>query len=406
MAAFEYVALDAKGKQKKGVLEGDTARQIRQQLREKQLTPLDVNHIGDAHRKKDKGGGFFGPKISVADLALVTRQLATLVRAALPIEESLKAVAEQTEKAKVKTIMLGVRAKVMEGHTLADGLSEFPSVFNELYRSMVAAGERAGHLDKVLNRLADYTERRQKISTKVSAAMVYPIVLILVAVGVVAGLMVFAVPKVVEQFQHMGEELPTITKVLIGLSDFTISYGIYVLIAAVLLMFGFKVWLRKGENRLRWHATILKIPVIGRLSKNLNTAQFASTMNILHSSGVPLLEAMNIGGKVLSNLKMRKAINEAAVKVREGGSLKMALQQTGEFPPMMIHMIGSGEASGELEHMLEQVSENQETLFENSIDVALNIMGPLIILALGGMVMFIVAAMMLPIFEMTNSITS
>ena len=260
--------------------------------------------------------------------------------------------------------------------------------------------------DKVLNRLADYTERRQKISTKVSAAMVYPIVLILVAVGVVAGLMVFAVPKVVEQFQHMGEELPTITKVLIGLSDFTISYGVYVLIAAVLLMFGFKMWLRKDENRLRWHATILKIPVIGRLSKNLNTAQFASTMNILHSSGVPLLEAMNIGGKVLSNLKMRKAINEAAVKVREGGSLKMALQQTGEFPPMMIHMIGSGEASGELEHMLEQVSENQETLFENSIDVALNIMGPLIILALGGMVMFIVAAMMLPIFEMTNSITS
>jgi len=406
MAAFEYVALDAKGKQKKGVLEGDTARQIRQQLREKQLTPLDVNHIGDAHRKKDKGGSFFGPKISVSDLALVTRQLATLVRAALPIEESLKAVAEQTDKAKVKTIMLGVRAKVMEGHTLADGLSEFPSVFNELYRSMVAAGERAGHLDKVLNRLADYTERRQKISTKVSAAMVYPIVLILVAVGVVAGLMVFAVPKVVEQFQHMGEELPTITKVLIGLSDFTISYGVYVLIAVVLLMFGFKMWLRKDENRLRWHATILKIPVIGRLSKNLNTAQFASTMNILHSSGVPLLEAMNIGGKVLSNLKMRKAINEAAVKVREGGSLKMALQQTGEFPPMMIHMIGSGEASGELEHMLEQVSENQETLFENSIDVALNIMGPLIILALGGMVMFIVAAMMLPIFEMTNSITS
>lgn len=406
MAAFEYVALDVKGKQKKGVLEGDTARQIRQQLRDKNLTPLDVNHIGDANRKKDKSGGFFGPKISVSDLALVTRQLATLVKAALPIEEALKAVADQTEKSKVKTIMLGVRAKVMEGHTLADGLSEFPSVFNELYRSMVAAGERAGHLDKVLNRLADYTERRQKISTKVSAAMVYPIVLIVVAVGVVAGLMVFAVPKVVEQFQHMGEELPTITKVLIGISDFTISYGLYVLAAAILAGIGIKMWLRKEDNRLKWHGIILKLPVIGRLSSNLNTAQFASTLNILHSSGVPLLEAMNIGGKVLSNLKMRRAINEAAVKVREGGSLKMALQQTGQFPPMMIHMIGSGEASGELEHMLEQVSENQESLFENSIDVALNIMGPLIILALGGMVMFIVAAMMLPIFEMTNSITS
>ena len=406
MAAFEYVALDIKGKQKKGVLEGDTARQIRQQLREKNLTPLDVNHIGDSNKKSDKGGAsFFGPKMSVSELALVTRQLATLVRAALPIEESLKAVAEQTEKSKVKTILLGVRAKVMEGHTLADGLAEFPGVFNELYRSMVAAGERAGHLDKVLNRLADYTERRQKISSKVSAAMVYPIVLILVAVGVVAGLMVFAVPKVVEQFQHMGEELPGITKVLIGVSNFTISYGLYVLILAVLAFIGIKVWLRKDENRLKWHSLILKMPIIGRLSSNLNTAQFTSTLNILHSSGVPLLEAMKIGGKVLSNLRMRKAINEAAVKVREGGSLKVALQQSGQFPPMMIHMIGSGEASGELEQMLEQVSENQETLFENSIDVALNIMGPLIILALGGMVMFIVAAMMLPIFQLTNSIT-
>lgn len=406
MAAFEYVALDVKGKQKKGVLEGDTPRQIRQQLREKQLTPLDVNHIGDSRKNKSKdGSSFFAPKISVSELALVTRQLATLVRAALPIEEALKAVADQTDKSKVKTIVLGVRAKVMEGHTLADGLSEFPSIFNELYRSMVAAGERAGHLDKVLNRLADYTERRQKISSKVSAAMVYPLVLIIVSISVVAGLMVFAVPKVVEQFEHMGEELPTMTKILIGISDFTVSYGIYVLIASILLFVGIKVWLRKEENRLKWHAKILKIPVIGRLSRNLNTAQFASTLNILHSSGVPLLEAMNIGGKVLSNLKMRKAISEAAVKVREGGSLKVALQQTGQFPPMMIHMIGSGEASGELEHMLEQVSGNQETLFENSIDVALNIMGPLIILALGGMVMFIVLAMMLPIFQLTNSIT-
>lgn len=405
MAAFEFVALDAKGKQKKGVLEGDTARQIRQQLREKQLTPLDVSHIGDAQRKNDKGAGLFSPKISVGDLALLTRQLATLVKAALPIEESLKAVADQTDKGKVKTILLGVRAKVLEGHTLADGLTEFPSIFNELYRSMVAAGERAGHLDKVLNRLADYTERRQKISSKVSAAMVYPAVLILVAVGVVAGLMVFAVPKVIDQFEHMGEELPTITKVLIGISDFTVYYGIYVLIGFIVLLFGARVWLRKDDNKLKWHSKILKFPVIGRLSRNLNTAQFSSTLNILHSSGVPLLEAMNIGGKVLSNLKMRKAISEAAVKVREGGSLKVALQQSGQFPPMMIHMIGSGEASGELEQMLEQVSDNQESLFENSIDVALNIMGPLIILALGAMVMFIVAAMMLPIFQLTNSIT-
>ena len=406
MAAFEYVALDPRGRQKKGVLEGDTPRQIRQQLRDKQLTPLDVIHIGDAQKAKEKSsGGFFKPSIKVADLALVTRQLATLVKAALPIEEALKAVAEQTDKPKIKSIILGVRAKVMEGHTLADGMGEFPNVFNELYRSMVAAGERAGHLDKVLNRLADYTERRQKINSKVTTAMVYPIVLIVVAIGVVSGLMVYAVPKVVEQFTNLGQELPMPTQILIAISDFLINYGLYALIIIILLTVGARYWLRNPDNKRRWHAKILKLPVFGRLSKNLNTAQFASTMSILHSSGVPLLEAMNIGGKVLSNLKMRQAVSEAAIKVREGSSLKMALQQTKLFPPMMIHMIGSGEASGELEQMLQQVSDNQESLFENSVDVALNIMGPMIILLLGMMVMFIVMAMMLPILSMTNSLT-
>lgn len=404
MAAFEYVALDTKGRQKKGVLEGDTPRQIRQQLRDKDFTPLEVNHIGDVKSKENKGG-FFKPSIKVADLSLITRQLATLVKAALPIEEALKAVADQNDKSKVKSIILGVRAKVMEGYTLADGLAEFPSVFNGLYRSMVAAGERAGHLDKVLNRLADYTERRQQISSKVSTAMVYPIVLIVVAVAVVSGLMVYAVPKVVEQFTNLGQELPTATKILIGISDTLINYGLYILAAIILLIFGVRYWLRNEDNRTKWHSNILKLPMFGRLSSNLNTAQFSSTLSILHSSGVPLLEAMNIGGKVLSNLMMRKAVSEAAVKVREGTSLKVALLQTGLFPPMMIHMIGSGEASGELEDMLQQVADNQESLFENSVDVVLNIMGPMIILLLGVMVMFIVMAMMLPILSMTNSIT-
>ncbi|NVJ64860.1 MAG: type II secretion system inner membrane protein GspF [Gammaproteobacteria bacterium] len=406
MAAFEYVALNTKGKEKKGVLEGDTPRQIRQQLRDKGFTPLEILHIGDSAKSKDKSGfGIGGVSIKVADLALITRQLATLVKAALPIEEALKAVSEQTEKAKVKSILLGVRAKVMEGHTLADGMAEFPKVFNELYRSMVAAGERAGHLDTVLNRLADYTERRHKIRGKITAAMVYPIVLITVAVTVVILLMIFAVPKIVAQFTTSGQELPLATKILIGMSDFLSSYaGLFTLIGILAAIGLFSWWLRNPENKKRWHAKILKLPVFGRLSKNLNTSQFSSTLSILHSSGVPLLEAMNIGGKVLTNLKMREAVGEAAIKVREGASLKNALEQTKLFPPMMIHMIGSGEASGELEDMLQQVSDNQEAQFENSVDIALNIMGPLIILFLGGMVFFIVLAMMLPIFQLTSSI--
>ncbi|MRX28218.1 type II secretion system inner membrane protein GspF [Kangiella sp. HZ709] len=404
MAAFEYVALNPKGREKKGVLEADTPRQIRQQLREKGFTPLEVSHIGDTTKSSSKSG-FSGSSMKVADLALITRQLATLVKASLPIEEALKAVAEQTERPKVKSIILGVRSKVMEGHTLADGMAEFPKIFNELYRSMVAAGERAGHLDTVLNRLADYTERRHKIRGKITAALVYPIVLITVAVSVVVLLMIFAVPKILAQFTNSGQELPIATKILIGMSDFLSSYaGLFTAVGILGAIVLFSLWLRKTENKRRWHGTLLKLPVLGRLSKNLNTSQFSSTLSILHSSGVPLLEAMKIGGKVLTNLKMREAVHEASIKVREGASLKKSLEQTRLFPPMMIHMIGSGEASGELEDMLQQVSDNQESQFENSVDIALNIMGPMIILFLGGMVFFIVLAMMLPIFELTSSI--
>lgn len=405
MAAFEYIALNGKGKEKKGVLEGDTPRHIRQLLRDKGFTPLEILHVGDSgNSKSNTQSSFKATSIKVADLALITRQLATLVKAALPIEEALKAVAEQTERPKIQSMLLGVRAKVMEGHTLADGMSEFPKVFNELYRAMVAAGERAGHLDTVLNRLADYTERRHKINGKVSAAMVYPIVLIVVATAVVAGLMIFAVPSVIEQFEGLSEELPLITKILIGISDFVVNYGIVAVILIILMIVMIRAWLKNENNRQRWHSKILGLPLFGKLSKNLNTARFSSTLNILHSSGVPLLEAMMIGGKVLTNLKMRSAVADASIKVSEGASLKNALQQTKLFPPMMIHMIGSGEVSGELEQMLKQVADNQENQFENSVDRVLNIMGPVIILALGCMVMFIVLAMMLPMLQITNSI--
>lgn len=407
MAAFEYVALNAKGKQSKGVLEADTPRQVRQKLRETGFTPLDIIHLGDQQKAKEKSsGGFFKPSIKVAELALITRQLATLVKAALPIEEALKAVAEQTEKPKIQSVLLGVRAKVMEGHTLANGLAEYPSIFNELYRSMVAAGERAGHLDTVLNRLADYTERRQQINAKVSTAMVYPLVLIVVAILVVIGLMIYAVPNVIEQFDGMGDELPAVTKILIGISDFVVNYGLYALAIIIAIAVGIYTWLKNPVNKKRWHSKILKLPVFGRLSTNLNTARFASTLSILHSSGVPLLEAMTIGGKVLSNLRMKSAIADASVLVSEGSSLKASLQDTKMFPPMMIHMIASGEASGELEGMLQQVADNQETQFETSVDAALNIMGPLIILGLGIVVMFIVMAMMLPMLQLTNAINA
>ena len=281
MAAFEFIALDAHGKQQKGVLEADTARQIRSQLRDKGLTPLNV----DAVTNKQSSGKSFsfqrGRKLSAADLSLVTRQLATLVQAALPIEESLKAVAEQCEKDWVKSMMLAVRARVVVGHTLADALQEFPGSFDSLYCAMVSAGEKSGFLAGVLQRLADYTEKRQYLKNKVVVALIYPAFLVLVALGVVSFLLSYVVPMVVEQFMTMNAELPVLTIIVIALSEFIQSWGIVLLVAIVLIVFAIKALLRSNVRRKKWHALLLKLPMIGKVTTGLNSARFARTLSIM-----------------------------------------------------------------------------------------------------------------------------
>src|SRR5262245_53827203 len=242
MGAFEYTALDTGGRERKGILEGDTARQVRQLLRERQLLPVSVTEVAQKEAATQRKKFSFVRRVSAADLSLFTRQLATLVRAGLPLEESLLAVSQQTEKPRVQSIVLGVRSRVMEGHTLADGLSEFPRVFPEIYRATVAAGEQSGHLDAILERLADYTENREQMRQKVVGAMLYPIVLSFMCFGIVSGLLVYVVPKVVEVFESSKAKLPFITRVLIGTSDFFRHWGIYLVIAAVLAGFAFSRW--------------------------------------------------------------------------------------------------------------------------------------------------------------------
>src|ERR1700758_2336170 len=248
MGAFEYTALDPAGKERKGILEGDTPRHIRQLLREKQLLPVAVNEVAQKEATRQKSFTL-ARRVSAADLSLFTRQLATLVRAGLPLEESLLAVSQQTEKPRVQSIVLGVRARVMEGHTLADGFAEFPRIFPEIYRATVAAGEQAGHLDRVLERLADYTESREQIRQKVLAAMLYPIVLTVMCFAIVCGLMVYVVPKVVSVFESAKGKLPLMTQVLIATSDFLRNNGLYLLIAGGLIAFLFKRWLRNPANK-------------------------------------------------------------------------------------------------------------------------------------------------------------
>lgn len=403
MGAFEYTALDPAGKERKGILEGDTPRHIRQLLREQQLLPVSVAEVAQKEARRQRSFSLMR-RVSPSDLALFTRQLATLVHAGLPLEESLLAVSQQTEKPRVQSIVLGVRSRVMEGHTLADGLADFPRVFPEIYRATVAAGEQAGHLDHVLERLADYTESREQIRQKVLAALLYPIVLTVMCFVIVSGLMVFVVPKVVAVFETTKAKLPLITQLLIATSGFFRAYGLYVVIGAVVAVVLFRRWLRDPAARRRFQRLQLTLPLVGRLVRGFNTARFTRTFSILSASAVPVLEALRISGEVVTNLPMRDAVTDAAARVREGAAIGRSLAVSRMFPPMTIHLISSGESSGELETMLERAAISQERELDGLLAAMVGLLGPLLIILMGLFVMGIVFAMLLPIFEMNNLI--
>jgi len=403
MGAFEYTALEPSGKERKGILEGDTPRHIRQLLREQQLLPVTVAEVAQKEAKRQRSFSLIR-RVSAADLALFTRQLATLVRAGLPLEESLLAVSQQTEKPRVQSIVLGVRARVMEGHTLADGFAEFPRVFPEIYRATVAAGEQAGHLDNVLERLADYTENRDQLRQKVMAALLYPIVLTVLCFGIVSALLVYVVPQVVAVFESSKAKLPLMTQLLIATSGFLRSYGIYLLIGLVLAVVLFRRWLRNPDARRRFHRLQLRMPLVGKLSRGVNTARFTRTFSILSASAVPVLEALRIAGEVVTNLPMRDAVTEAAARVREGAPIGRSLAASRLFPPMTIHLISSGESSGQLESMLERAAISQERELDGLLAALVGLLGPLMIVFMGLFVMGIVFAMLLPIFEINQLI--
>jgi general secretion pathway protein F len=403
MGAFEYTALDAGGKERKGILEGDTPRHIRQLLREKSLLPVAVAEVAQKEAKRQRSFSLVRG-VSPGDLSLFTRQLATLVRAGLPLEESLLAVSQQTEKPRIQSIVLGVRSRVMEGHTLADGFADFPRVFPEIYRATVSAGEQSGHLDTILERLADYTESREQMRQKVLGALMYPIVLSVMCTLIVVGLLVFVVPKVVSVFQSTKAQLPLSTRILIGTSGFFRDWGIYLLIALVVAAVLFARWLRNPAARRRWHRLQLRIPIVGKLSRGFNTARFTRTFSILSASSVPVLEAMRIAGEVVTNLPMRDAVTDAAARVREGAPIGRSLAVSKLFPPMTIHLISSGESSGELDSMLERSAISQERELDGLLGTMVGLLGPLLIVLMGLFVMGIVFAMLMPIFEMNNLI--
>lgn len=401
MPAFEYVALDVSGGEKKGVLEGDNARQVRQQLRDLKLTPIDVNE-GSSKTSKSKSPSQFRGGISSNDLALITRQIATLANSGTPIEEALQAVAKQTEKQKIKTLILSVRSRVLEGRTLASALSEYPKVFPEIFQATVAAGEQSGHLDSVLERLADYTEDKQSTKAIISKALYYPIGLVCIAFGIVTFLLAYVVPKVVQVFDSMGQELPLLTRIMIYLSEFIQEWGLLVFLVATGLFILWRRVLRNENVKMSVHKFMLRVPLLSKIIRGSNASQFARTLSILAASGVPVLDALGIASLVLTNRPMRHAAKKAANEVREGSTLSRALERTRYFPPMMLHLIASGEASGRLETMLEKAATHQERELNSILAVFLALLEPMIILIMAGMVMLIVLAILLPIFELNE----
>lgn len=399
MAAFQYQALSRSGQRCQGVLEADSARQARQLLRDRQLAPLSVQAAASA--SEGSGRWRWRAGISVAERALLTRQLATLVQAALPVEDALRAVAAQAERPALRALLMAVRGHILEGHGLATAMARHPSAFPLLYRNTVAAGER-GQLGLVLEQLADYTEASQQARQKVQLALLYPLILLLVSLLIVGFLLGYVVPGVIDVFTDSGQPLPLLTRALVMASDAVAVGWPLALVLLVAAVIGVRSWRADPQRRLRLDAALLRVPVLGPLLADIGHARFAATLAILERSGVPLVDALRIASAVVGNLSQRRGLEAAQAQVLEGAGLTSALEHNAALPPMLLHMIAAGERSGQLGAMLQRGAANQQALLSARMAMLVGLFEPLMLLAMGAVVLLIVLAILLPILSLNQ----
>ncbi len=402
MPTYQYEASNAAGRVERGLIDADSERNARQTLRSRGLLPLSLRPTGGGRSKT--GQVFKGPRISESDLGWLTRQLASLLAASLPLEAALSATIEQAERQHVAHTLASVRSDIRAGHRLGDALAGHPRDFPPIYRALIDAGEKSGDLSQVMEKLADYIESRGALRNKILTAFIYPIIVTVVSIGIVIFLLSYVVPQVVGAFAQTHQTLPLLTRIMLAASGFVQDWG---LVAAVAIIAVFSLWrwhLRNPAARLAWHARILRMPLVGRYALGVNTARYAATLAILVGSGVPLLAALEAAGRTLSNDKLRVAVDEATQRVREGSPLAPALAAQKVFPPLLIHLVGSGERTGELPAMLDRAARTLSTELERRAMTMTALLEPLMILVMGGIVMMIVLAVMMPIIEINQMI--
>jgi len=398
MEAYRYEALDPEGRTVKGVLQADTARQARAQLRAQGLLPSTIDQV----RARERGQAPWVRGLGPEELSLLTRQMATLLTAGLTVEQSLAALIESAEEPMTREVLGGVKTEVMAGLSLSAALGSYSRSFPDFYRALVHGGEESGTLPLVLRHLAEYLDARQTLKQKTSLALLYPALVTIIAIIIVAGLLMYVVPQVVQVFQHSRQSLPLLTRALIGLSDFLLMSWPYLIITITAAGLSARVALRRDDVRYRWHALLLRTAWLGSLIRSSNTSRFASTLSILIGGGVPLLKALSSGARVMNNMVMRRAIENTIEQVREGASLSRALRETRVFPPLLVHLVASGEMSGKLKEMLERASQLEAQALERRLGVFLTLLEPIMILVMGGVVLMIVLAILLPIMEINQ----